>query len=408
MTGMRSALAHPVYRRLLAAQVVALLGSGLATVALGLLAYRLAGPAGGAVLGTALAVKMLAYVLVAPLAGALAGRLPRRAFLVTADLLRATVALALPFVTTVWQVYALIVVLQVASAAFTPAFQATVPDVLADEEAYTAALALSRLAHDLEALAGPLLAAALLTVAGFPWLFAGTAAGFVASALLVRSVRLPRRRAASARPDLGVRAFLAAPALRGLLAVNLTVAAAGAMVLVNTPVLVRHHLGRPAADVALALGAFGAGSMAAAFATPALLRRVPERRLLLAAGALLAGTLAALVPVGLSWPVLLAAWALFGAGTALVLTPSGRLLRRTGPAAGRPALFAAWFALSHACWLLTYPLAGRLGATSMTLAAAVLAALATLAVPLAAALWPAPARPAAPPERFPAVRTGTA
>ncbi|MEK8225346.1 hypothetical protein NKG05_03230 [Oerskovia sp. M15] len=44
---MISALAHPVYRRLFLAQVVALAGTGLATVALGLLAFDLAGANAG-------------------------------------------------------------------------------------------------------------------------------------------------------------------------------------------------------------------------------------------------------------------------------------------------------------------------------------------------------------------------
>ncbi|MFX6205842.1 MFS transporter, partial [Acinetobacter baumannii] len=90
--------------------------------------------------------------------------LPRRAFLVSMDLARAAVALALPFVDQVWQVYVLIFVLQSASAAFTPTFQATIPDVLPDENDYTRALSLSRLAYDLESLLSPTLAAALLTL----------------------------------------------------------------------------------------------------------------------------------------------------------------------------------------------------------------------------------------------------
>jgi hypothetical protein len=44
------------------------------------------------VLGTALAIKMIAYVGLAPIAGALAGLLPRRAMLVSLDLVRAAVA----------------------------------------------------------------------------------------------------------------------------------------------------------------------------------------------------------------------------------------------------------------------------------------------------------------------------
>ncbi|WP_228300398.1 hypothetical protein [Klebsiella quasipneumoniae] len=37
------------------------------------------------------------------------------------------------------------------------------------------------------------------------------------------------------------------------------------------------------------------------------------------------------------------------------------LLRRSSAAEDRPALFAAQFALSHSCWLVTYPLAGWVG-----------------------------------------------
>ena len=79
---MLSPLADQTYRRLFAAQVVALAGTGLSTVALALLAYDLAGGDAGAVLGTALALKMVAYVGVAPIVGGLAHRLPRRPLLI--------------------------------------------------------------------------------------------------------------------------------------------------------------------------------------------------------------------------------------------------------------------------------------------------------------------------------------
>ena len=155
-------LRNRTYRHLFLAQLVALVGTGLATVALGLLAYDLAGVNAGTVLGTALAIKMLAYVCVAPIATALVHRVPRRTILVCLDVIRALLAASLPFVTEVWQVYVLIFALQSASAAFTPIFQATIPDVLSDEKDYTQALSLSRLAYDLESLASPVLAASLL------------------------------------------------------------------------------------------------------------------------------------------------------------------------------------------------------------------------------------------------------
>src|SRR6188474_447105 len=189
---MLAILANRTYRHLFAAQVIALAGTGLMTVALALLAFELAGDSAGAVLGTALAIKMVAYVTVAPLAGDLAARLPRRAFLVTLDVVRAAVALALPFVDQVWQIYVLIALLQSASGAFTPTFQATIPDILPEEEDYTRALSLSRLAYDLENLLSPALAALLVGLFGFHWLFGGTVLGFLASATLVLSVTLPR------------------------------------------------------------------------------------------------------------------------------------------------------------------------------------------------------------------------
>jgi hypothetical protein len=74
-------LRNRTYRHLFLAQMIALAGTGLLTVALGLLTFELAGDEAGAVLGTALAIKMVAYVTVAPVVGAFANALPRRAFL---------------------------------------------------------------------------------------------------------------------------------------------------------------------------------------------------------------------------------------------------------------------------------------------------------------------------------------
>ena len=109
-------LKNRTYRHLFTAQVVALLGTGLSTVALVLLAYDLAGGNAGVVLGTALALKMVAYVGVAPVVGGFAHRLRRRRTLITLDLARAGFVACLPFITEVWQVYALIFLLNACSA----------------------------------------------------------------------------------------------------------------------------------------------------------------------------------------------------------------------------------------------------------------------------------------------------
>lgn len=391
---MLAILKNRTYRHLFAAQIIALVGTGLATVALGLLAFDLAGENAGAVLGTALAIKMVAYVGVAPIASAFAERVPRRAMLVALDLVRAGVAVFLPFVTEIWQVYILIFMLQSASAAFTPTFQATIPDILPDEKAYTRALSLSRLAYDLESVVSPMLAAALLSFITFHSLFAGTVIGFLASAALVVSVALPspkpaRPRGIYDRTTRGIRIYLATPRLRGLLAVNLAVASAGALVIVNTVVYVQAAFGLDNQATALALAAFGGGSMAAALALPRLLDTVPDRTAMLTGASLLAaGTVLAAVLPGYGW--MLPLWFVLGIGYSTAQTPSGRLLRRSANPEDRPALFAAQFALSHACWLIAYPLAGWAGAAlGLPFTAVILAAVAAIAIGVALAIWPA-------------------
>lgn len=386
-------LKNRTYRHLFLAQVIALVGTGLATVALGLLAFQLAGAEAGAVLGTALAIKMVAYVGVAPIASAFAERVPRRAMLVTLDLVRAAVALLLPFVTEIWQIYVLIFVLQSASAAFTPTFQATIPDILPDEKDYTRALSLSRLAYDLESVVSPILAAALLTVISFHSLFGGTVVGFLASAALVVSVLLPSPKPSTPRgiydrTTRGMRIYLATPRLRGLLAVNLAVASAGALVIVNTVVYVQAAFGLDQQATAFALAAFGAGSMVAALALPKLLETIADRTVMLTGAAILAtGVLVASTLSTYTW--LLPLWFVLGLGYSTAQTPSGRLLKRSSSPEDRPALFAAQFALSHACWLIAYPLAGWAGAAlGLPQTAIVLAALAAAAIATASMVWP--------------------
>lgn len=394
-------LRHPIFARLFAAQVVALAGTGLLTVALGLLAYDLAGAQAGAVLGTVFAIKMVAYVGLAPLANAIAERWPRKRLLIGADLVRGSVALVLPFVDQIWQIYLLIFVLQAASASFTPAFQATIPDVLSDERDYTRALSLSRLSYDLENLLSPALAGLLLLLISYHWLFVGTVLGFASSALLVWVTALPERatdaaqRSFSERVTRGIRIYLATPRLRGLLALNLAAASAGAFVLVNTVVMVRAGYGAGDAQVAMALAAFGAGSMISALALPRLLETVDDRMVMIPSAMLLAAlTLGHSAYLGfegrMAWGAFVAVWSLSGLFYSAILTPSGRLLRISAHAQDRPAVFTAQFTLSHACWLITYPVAGWVGgAFGLAPAMAILGAMALFGALVALAVWPA-------------------
>jgi MFS family permease len=389
-----SPLADRTYRHLYLAQLSALTGTGVMTVGLALLAYQLAGDDAGAVLGIALSLRIVAFVLISPLFGAYAHLLPRRRVLVALDLLRAATVLLLPFVDALWQVYVLIFVINACSAGFTPLFQATIPDILADEALYTRALSLSRLAYDLQQLLAPALAGVLLWFLPLDALFAANGAAFLISAALVLSVVLPGT-SKVARPEgvlanigWGMRLYLATPRLRGLLALSMAVAAATAMVIVNTVVYVRDVLGGGDTLVTLAYAASGAGSMIAALLLPRVLERISERSVMLAGGALMAVGMAA----GMMVPALaglLAIWFVIGVGSSLVQTPGGRLLRRSSHEADRPALFAAQFALSHACWLATYLIAGVVGnLIGLSWTFGLLGLVVVVASGLAPRLWP--------------------
>ena len=62
------------------------------------------------------------------------------------------------------------------------------------------------------------------------------------------------------------------------------------------------------------------------------------------------------------WIELGGLWVVLGAATSMINTPSARLLRRNSTLDNRTAVFTAQFSLSHACFLLTYPIAGWIGA----------------------------------------------
>lgn len=247
-----------------------------------------------------------------------------------------------------------------------------------------------------------MLAAVLLLVVPSTALFFGTGLGFAGSAVLVVSTVLPRRDTPSdgvpempfgQRARNGIVLFLKTPGLRPVLALNLAVAAAGAFVLVQTVVIARSTFDQGDAMVALLLAANGAGSMGAAIALPRVLRRWTERSVMLG-GAVLLTLATGLIPLALSVPrptvgltVVAGLWILVGIGWAAVETPVGRLIRRGVASRDLAAAFAAQFSLSHACWLVTYPVAGWLGGISLTVTALALAGVAGCATLLSAWLW---------------------
>ncbi len=377
------------YRRLFAAHAIGLVATGLATVALALLAFELAEDDAGAVLGTALAIKMAANVVVTPVSAALFGGLPRQRWLIALAVFRAGALLLLPFVGAVWQVWVLVAVFQAAAASAAALYQATVPELLPDEADYARAVSKSKIASEAETLLSPLAAALLLLVIGHREVFVVSMLLFLVSAVLLRGVTLPHA-AREGRPlaqTLGeIHRLVEPPAMRGALLLAAAGITVSAMVTVNTVVLVRGLYDLDDSATALGLAAFGGGGIAAALALPLLLAAIGERAVMLRAGVTVTALLAAgtLLP---GYPALLALWVALGASTTLAQLPVLALMRSIWPVA-RQGLYAAHFAVTHAVQLLAYLAAGWVGAEAgLTSAFLGLAGVALVLVLTAGWVW---------------------
>jgi MFS family permease len=393
---MKSPLGYPTFRTLFTAQICSLVAIGLLTVALALAAYQIGGnTAGGKVLASLLALKMIAYVLLAPVAETLLAGRSRKPVMITLDLLRLALLIPMAFVTDFWQLAMLAFMFFAISSAFTPLFQSVIPDLFPDDDTYSKALAYSRIAYTLETVSSPILAAAVLHFASAEDLFLLAALAFLGSIFALLATRFPRlthtRRTGTflKRATRGVTIYWRTPRLRGLFLLNLALSLAMGWVLVNTVVYAGLRLGDAEYYYPILMTAFGLGATAGAILVPRLVRAFAERWVIIC-GALAFATLGGgiLLPPHIIGLTML--WAGLGLTSSLVITPGGLVIARSAERTDLAAVFAAQFSLSHAGWLIAYPLAGWL-ATWISLEGAliVLSGLCVITVLLAMYIWPA-------------------
>jgi predicted MFS family arabinose efflux permease len=224
-------------------------------------------------------------------------------------------------------------------------------------------------------------------------MFVVTTAAFLVSALLVRAARLPTARTVHERGVWekvlrGPRLFLRTPELHGLMAIDVAVAVATAMVMVNTVVLVQGVFDLERTATAIAFAVFGFGAIAGALTLPWVLPTVPERTVMLGGSVLMALALLGGAVIS-TLTGLTAVWLLLGLGVSLALTPASYLIRRIARPEDLQTLFAAQFSISNGCLLVAYSVAGLLGAAAgMPVTFLVLGLAAGLATLVAALIWP--------------------
>lgn len=353
------------YYRVFTAYVVSVFATGVATVALALLAFDLAGDEAGLVLGTALSLKMAAYVS-APLAAALTDRAPFRPLMLAIIAVQAACLGLMGWVWATWQIHVLVFVFSLASATFFLVYQTVVPYLLVRPRDYAQSLVRSRLVNELERSVAPLLAAVLLLVLAGDQVFFAAMSIFALGGWLVATATLPEvRRTRAGGPFAkvlrGPVMLLGRPDLRAVVAVDAGTAFASAMVIVNTVILVQEVYGLPDRAVGFAFAAFGGGSVVGAYALLRFLQGRGERAAMVLGAALAAGGLMVGAAVG-AYVSLLLLWGGIGFGAGLSLTAATLLIRRVAPAEDLQTLFAARLALSNLLLLAAYSAAGWLAA----------------------------------------------
>ena len=373
---MLSVLSEKSFRNLFFAQNFSLLGSGLATIAISLLAFDLTGRNAALILSGLFTIKMFIYVIFSPFAGAIADKFDTKKYLIIQDVIRAIAAFGLIFVSEIWHLYIIILLIYLSTAAFTPIYQSAIPKIFKDETDYTKALSLFRIAQDMENILSYALATLLLLFLNYNLLFVGTFIGYFVSALLISAIIFPFLSKTSGEKEnnfsinltLGIKRYLSISELRGLMFLNLAVSAGGSMILVNTIILVRSSLELSEIAFSITMLIFGAGCIFAAIIIPYLSKEMTASRIMLIGSNLLSLVFVALafwlIIFDFIWLVLLLAWFISGFGYTLLLTPMGRVIRKVSSVDEFSQVYSAQFSLSHLCWLFMYPLSGYLMTTS--------------------------------------------
>ncbi len=181
------------FRLLVVGQGVSSIGDGVAPVALSFAILDLTGSIRD--LGVVLAARSVPLIVFVLIGGVLADRLPRKAMMLSSDLVRGatqgtSAVLLLSGVAHIWELAALQALYGGAQAFFGPASTGIVPE-LVDEEYLQDANGIMGVAENLSSIAGPALGGVLVVAAGAGWGLAFDGAAFLVSALSLQLMRLP-------------------------------------------------------------------------------------------------------------------------------------------------------------------------------------------------------------------------
>jgi MFS family permease len=188
------------FRRLWLAQIVSEIGDWFYTLSIYTLLLQLTGRASSVAL--ALVLQVLPQTFIGPTAGVVNDRLRRKHVMITADLVRFVVVLAMLLVqsrSTVWLIYPLLLAETVMAAFFEPARNAVIPNIAAKDEVLIANT-LSSATWSVNLLVGASIGGLVAAFFGRNAVFILNGLSFLASAVLIGGMRFAEPHAESAAP----------------------------------------------------------------------------------------------------------------------------------------------------------------------------------------------------------------
>lgn len=264
-------LDRPPFRRLLVGQATSGLGDWTATVALMALVLDLTGSA--TAIGGILALRLMPAVFAGPIAATVAVRWDRKRIMLTSDLVRAALVLLIPFLDALWWVYGLAFLTELFNLVFLPARDASVPDLVDDDELPAAngmvlVSSYGNIPLGAAVFAGITILPGWIGAHPYVTVFAFDAATYLVSWALIRTLPLRGRVASTDGEDEGTspRAFLEAfrmPLIRGVLpGLSTVMLGAGALFSLGI-VYVTEVLGASRVEFGLLIAVFGVGAAGA-------------------------------------------------------------------------------------------------------------------------------------------------
>lgn len=387
---LRALVAQPHFVRLWAAQATSSIGDFVYALAVAVTVIDQ--DKGVALLATVLIAQAAPAAITGLLGAPLIDRLSRRGLMVGADLCRALAVGSLLLSSSPSSLHILLVAgcLGTFGALFQPALYASLPNLVAPKLLLTANAAISATFH-LSVLIGPLLGGLIATYSGVQAAFAINAATFMASAVLLAGVPIPRT-ATLAGDSGGLRALrtglrhvVGTALVRGIAIISGLAMFAAAMRHPLEPMFIISDLGGVIASVGLAAAAWGLGMLAGSCAVPLLERRCSCVKLMGAGLAAMGVATLAASQVGAVGALCLL-WLMGGWGNALLTIAYDTLLQERTPDSLRGRVVAANEAVLDAALVAGLALAGgaaaALGVRGVMATSGALLLLAAVMVPL--------------------------